>query len=1052
MNKTLRLLGIIAPWIFLVGGDPARPLPYFTPSQAVGEQAVGKQAVGKQESLQLETPLSIRGILTEGDAKLEDGSRYDSHIVSGKEGQTITITMESSDFDPVLILNTLSGELIDSNDDSNEGSTAKITVRLPFTGEYQVLANAYSDFGRGRYKLSFTAASKEEIYQADQFLDMSQWVEEGWRLYQGSQFEDARELYESALEIALDLGDRANEATILNNLGLVFHGQGNYQQALGHYQNSLSIANEIESPEVAFLALLNIGNVNLSQGNLPKAIDYYEQSREVARATENIQGETLVVSNISAAHLSQGDYAQALASLEQNLETVRALDDRTVEAQVLLNIGNVYAVQGSYTEARNYLNQGLELGRETESPVIEALALNNIGSTYLPQENYAQAIDYLEQSLAISQSVGDRANEAITLVSIGATYLLQEQYSQALDFLLPGLEISQETGNRSIETIALNGLGMVYRSQGRYEKALIHYQQSLSNARALGDPAIEAEVLSGLGELFESKDQTPLSIVFFKQAISTYEQIRSENQGLSQELRDSYTTAVEGRYRRLADLLLQQDRVLEAQQVLDLLKIQEIDDYLRGVGGTESAFSILSPERSILDRHNEIVASAVNLSQELSDLQETEELERSDQQNQRIDTILELQEEITQEFLSFSRSREIQEFVAALVPAIRNAAIQLESFNLIQKDLPSLNAALIYPLILDDRLEVVALLPDTPPLRRTVEGLTKAELNQTILDLRQALDSPRQNPLPAAQQLYSWLIEPIETDLAQSGVDSLLYAPDGQLRYVPLAALHDGDRWLIERFGINNITAQSLSEYDDTPTAQPRVLAGAFANTTTSHTVEVGGELLNYAGLPFAGVELENLKNSQPDIKTFLDEDFSLRAVKRIMNEYEVLHFATHAAFVNSKPEDSFILFGNGDTPNVLDIGSWNLSNVDLVVLSACETGLDGFGNGAEILGMGYQFQLSGAGAVMASLWGVSDRGTQDLMTRFYDHLGQGKAKAKALQQAQIDLINSSDAEIEDALRGGLAPANSAATLPDELKGLRHPYYWAPFILIGNGL
>ncbi|NEQ50609.1 MAG: CHAT domain-containing protein, partial [Leptolyngbya sp. SIO3F4] len=116
---------------------------------------------------------------------------------------------------------------------------------------------------------------------------------------------------------------------------------------------------------------------------------------------------------------------------------------------------------------------------------------------------------------------------------------------------------------------------------------------------------------------------------------------------------------------------------------------------------------------------------------------------------------------------------------------------------------------------------------------------------------------------------------------------------------------------------------------------------------------------------------------------------------------------------------------------------------------SACETGLDGFGNGAEILGMGYQFQVSGAGAVMASLWSVDDRGTQDLMDRFYAHLSSGLGKAEALQQAQADLITGTG-QPSDTTRGGLVSVTE--TLPESLQGLRHPYYWAPFILIGNGL
>ena len=194
---------------------------------------------------------------------------------------------------------------------------------------------------------------------------------------------------------------------------------------------------------------------------------------------------------------------------------------------------------------------------------------------------------------------------------------------------------------------------------------------------------------------------------------------------------------------------------------------------------------------------------------------------------------------------------------------------------------------------------------------------------------------------------------------------------------------------------------------------------------------------------------MNNLEQTFGNLTKFEDGTFSLANVKSIMNEYNILHFATHAAFVTSSPKESFILFGNGDRPNLLEIENWSLENVDLVVLSACETGLDGFGNGAEILGMGYQFQLGGAGAVMASLWSVDDRGTQDLMGRFYHHLSNGFGKAEALQRAQADLITG-NGQPSDTTHGGFVPIRR--TLPESLQGLRHPYYWAPFILIGNGL
>ncbi|MEO0769684.1 MAG: tetratricopeptide repeat protein, partial [Cyanobacteria bacterium J06649_4] len=362
MQKTLRLLGIVVPWCLLIGSIPARANPSVWLSQSVDHQ----------EAAQVEPLLSVGGILTETDKKLEDSSRYDSHTFSGQAGQIITIILKSNDFDPVLILNTSSGELVDGNDDSDEGSTAKIIVRLPFTGEYQILANAYSATGRGRYQLTVNAASDEETYQAERYEDLTQLLEQGFELVQRSQLKSANTVYENALVIALELGDRENEAGILNNIGLALHGQGNYLQAL----------------------------------------DYYEQSLEIAKEIENIEMELLIQANIGTVYLSQGNFAQSLDTFEQNLEAARSLGDRVTESIALINTGGVYLTQGSYAEATAYFEQALELSRKTESPSTETLALSNLGSAYLSQENYAQGITYLEQSLAISQSLGDRPTEA----------------------------------------------------------------------------------------------------------------------------------------------------------------------------------------------------------------------------------------------------------------------------------------------------------------------------------------------------------------------------------------------------------------------------------------------------------------------------------------------------------------------------------------------------------------------------------------------------------------------------------------------------------------
>lgn len=266
------------------------------------------------------------------------------------------------------------------------------------------------------------------------------------------------------------------------------------------------------------------------------------------------------------------------------------------------------------------------------------------------------------------------------------------------------------------------------------------------------------------------------------------------------------------------------------------------------------------------------------------------------------------------------------------------------------------------------------------------------------------------------------------------------------MRYIPLAALYDGEQWLAQRFTINHITALSLTELTTSVTPDLPILAGAF--TEGKHRILVGERGFSFAGLPFAEVEVNNLATIIPHTTKRLNEEFSKDMIYE-MADYGIIHLATHAYFVPGEPKDSFILFGNGEYATLREIENWSLNNVDLVVLSACETGVgDILGNGEEILGFGYQIQRAGAKATIASLWRVSDGGTQMLMNTFYKYLSRGMTKAQAIQLAQKAIItgNFSDSGILD---DSFSFVNTETDVP--IANLEHPYYWAPFILIGNG-
>ncbi|NEQ31462.1 MAG: tetratricopeptide repeat protein [Leptolyngbya sp. SIO4C5] len=867
-----------------------------------------------------------------------------------------------------------------------------------------------------------------------------------------SNYAQALEFYQNALAIWQVTGSLPGAGRTVNNIGSVYASLGDYEQALVYYQQALDIRRSIGDRIGEGLTLSSIGLVYWHRGQYLEAKQYYQSALEIAQTVGDRPGEANILNYLGSVAYSQSNYATALSLYQQALMISQSIGERAAEGYNLNSVGSVYHALGELESALGAYQQALALRREIGERRGEAITLNNIGLIHDLQGQSQRAIEVYQQALTLRQAIGDRAGEAATLTNLGLAYISQADYTDALAVYEQALAIQLEIGDTAGEAITLNHLGLVYQRLNRSTAAFETYQQALARFEMVGNRAGAGATLSSIGFLLTAQNQPELAILFFKEAISTYESIRQDNQPLSSELQDAYTATVEEVYRALADLLLQQDRVLEAQQVLDLLKVQELRDYLRSVSSSNRDLIVLRPEQMILDRYDSIQQSAIAVGQELAQLRQIELAQRTVAQQQRLATLVALQTEINSQFNDFIESEIVQTLIEQLSITTRRQSVNLEDLTALQENLAQLDAAILYPLILGDRLELVLTTPYAPPLRRTV-NVSRQELNQAILDLRQALLSPISDAVRPAQQLYTWLIEPIVPDLEQAQVSTIIYSPDGQLRYIPLSVLHSGSQWLIEQYRVNNITARSLQNIETQPAQIPTVLAAAFSDENLSypHPNEEGAA---FFGLPFAGKEVEILAETIPSTRLFIDEQFSLSTLQPIMNEHSILHLATHAAFVPGEPEESFIVFGNGDTPTLDTIKNWQLNNVDLVVLSACETGLGGIlGDGEEVLGLGYQFQRAGARSVLASLWQVSDGGTQVLMNAFYSALREGnRSKAEALQRAQLALITGNESLLGLQRAGITIRFQEDRTLQQTYSALSHPYYWAPFILIGNGL
>ncbi|HEY9625251.1 MAG TPA: tetratricopeptide repeat protein [Crinalium sp.] len=822
------------------------------------------------------------------------------------------------------------------------------------------------------------------------------------------QYPQALDTYEQALAIAQSLSDRQREGEIRNNIGDVYSNQEQYTQALQFYQQALTIRQELGDRAGEQITLNNIGFVHSRQSNYPQALQYYQQALAIAKASGDRAGEGVILNNIGRMYTVQGQYSQALETYQQSLAIRQGSGDRAGEATLLNNIGSIYDTLGQYPPALEYYNRAIELLREVGNRSGEAKTLNNIGLIYNRLGQDEQALAFYQQSLQLRQALGDRAGEGASLNNIGSIYSHQERYPEALEVYQQALTISQDLNDRSSTGTILGNLGVIYDRLGQIDQALEHYKQALTILRDLGDRNGQATTLGNLALLLSKQNQPELAIAFYKQSVNLTEAIRQDIRTLPPELQQSYTATVSENYRRLGDLLLQQDRVLEAQQVLDLLKVQELEDYLQDVQGnsqTAAGLEYWPPEQQMITL-----------------------FERSPDQS----------------FADFLASSDVAAQIEQMQRIAQGQNVNPNQLIQLQNSLKSLpNAVLFYPLVLPDRLELVLVTPNSPPIRRTVP-IPEAQFNQAIAQFRAQITNRQLLYSPAAQQLYRWLIQPIEPELQQAGAETILYAADGQLHYVPLGALYDGEKWLIQRFRINYITAASLTDFGVDRQTDTRVLAAAFSDTAQVYQFQVGDRQFSFSGLPAAGVEVQNIASEIPATTELLNQNFSLAAVSSRLDNYTIIHLATHAEFVSGQPEDSFIVFGNGDRATLRDVATWHLPHVDLVVLSACKTAVgEELGNGEEILGFGYQIQRTGARAAIASLWSVDDGGTQMLMTAFYKALQRGNiSKAEALRQAQMALIT------DDYTNLGL---DQSALLSNH-QIFSRPYYWAPFILIGNGL
>lgn len=802
-------------------------------------------------------------------------------------------------------------------------------------------------------------------------------------------------------------------------------------------------------------AMITVATALIKTEGKASAISYVQRMLKISQQLNDPSAEAWAWMTLARLYFLIEDYPNFFTTLDQSLAAAKA-SNNTFVASFSLFMGSVlYFKLGQFESSLDLAEQGIVSAQYTNDQNYTLLGLIMISANHYAQGNFSQAIMVSDQGLSQSQAIQSTEGQIFNLNQIALNYLGLKNYSQAEQIAQQALEQAQTLTDKSYQEFSLNLLGSIYAELGQIDQATDAYRAAL----ALDTDGTKQTSYFGLAQIYRDLGLPSTAITYYKEAINEIEQTRLRLRSLSLNLQASYLQSFMGTqrvrladiYRELADLLLSEGRVLEAQAVLELLKVQELQQFTEASRGEDNTpdLAFNTTEDQIRREHGGLIAFGRTLQTcETNPACDPAELNH----------LYDQQQVLTRQFNTTMRSLEDQ--VRDRIRRDR-ATLDTEDFSRAAQRIVEAepNSVLIYPLVLDDKLWLLWAAPGGVVGSQEITDVGQKRLGETVLKFRQLLQDPNSDLVElkaTGYQLYQWLVQPLEEELEANDIHNLIFSLDRAARYIPMSALYDGESFLIERYTVSTVLSADLTDTRDRippDRANVSVLALGLSNAVD-----------NFKPLPNVPAELDAVVQTNPEDpigiypgQLFLNEAFDYRALRNNLRNHQILHIATHGEFVPGRHTDSYLVLGTGEYLQIPDIQDLqHLDTVSLVVLSACETALGGpDNNGVEIAGIAYYFLNGGAKSVMASLWQVNDASTRDLMQSFYTHIAQdGVTKAKALQLAQLSFIQGTAATLENPNQRSIQieaiEANSSRSNP--ANPLSHPYYWAPFILIGNSL
>jgi CHAT domain-containing protein/Tfp pilus assembly protein PilF len=862
-------------------------------------------------------------------------------------------------------------------------------------------------------------------------------VKESARLARDDNFDQALAVSLMALNVFERNGDKSGIALCDNVIGNIHNRQGEYSQALEYYDKSLALRRSLNDTLGIAQTLGNVGFAYSSRGDYEQALDAYRQSLALKETVGDKRGMGNTLNNMGIAYDEEGNYSLAVEYYEKSLAIRETIGDKQGVGETLNNLAVIYDAQRNYGESLEYYQKSLKLREEFGTKIEVAQTLNNIGVVKKDLEEYDAALDYYRRSLALKESLKDKIGTANTLNNIGVVYELEGKYKQAEENYQNALKAQEEAGNSEGIGNALTNLASVNARQNQHADSLKFAERAAVLARQTGNLDQLRVALVASGQALRHLDQGANARKAFDEAIATIEMLRSHAAGGEQDRQRLFEGMVSPYY-EMVDLLVAQGNVPEALSYAERAKGRVLLDVLRG--DRINITKAMSPGER--EQERKLIGELVSLNSQVS--------RENSAAKPNPARLTELNAQLAKARID---QEAFQTNLYASHPELKVQRGQAQPLNLEQAGALLVNekTALMEYAVTDDNVYLFVLTRnlagnnETSQLKVYTAPIKRQQLAERTELFRRRLANHDLDYSKAAADLYNLLIKPAQAQLKDKTM--LVIVPDDVLWEVPFQALGPAaNRYLIEDYAISyapslTVLHEMIKKHKTNASRSPALLAvgnPALGKQTIERTKRaLMDERLE--PLPEAERQVKELGQlyGAAQSKVYTGTEAREDRVKAEAGQYRIVQLATHGILNNANPMYSHVVLSQpaGDSSEDGLLEAWEIMNLDLnadlVVLSACDTARGRIGAGEGVIGLSWAFFVAGSPTTVVSQWSVESASTTELMLQFHRNLKRltngpaAVSKAESLRRAQLQLLRD--------------------------QRYQHPFFWAGFVVIGDG-